>query len=191
VGVEFTNHYQSVSWLSIDADLAMTRARFVGFDRDQADLYQSLAGFPEAQIGNATGNFIPGAPKMMMSAGITVGEKTGWFGALRYRYLGPRPLTEDNAFRSPPTGLLNGQLGYRLENGWRVQVDAFNITDSRTDQISYAYGSLLKSDNLFGLCYSSSGGAGVPAAVCRNGVMDRMLHPVEPLAVRVTLAGAF
>ncbi len=30
-----------------------------------------------------------------------------------------------------------------------------------------------------------------PAAVCRNGVMDYVLHPIEPLSVRLTLAGAF
>jgi hypothetical protein len=30
-----------------------------------------------------------------------------------------------------------------------------------------------------------------PAAVCQNGVMDAVLHPVEPLTVRVTLAGVF
>jgi hypothetical protein len=27
--------------------------------------------------------------------------------------------------------------------------------------------------------------------VCQNGVMDYVLHPVEPLAIRLTLAGAF
>ena len=51
--------------------------------------------------------------QMVASAGITLGEKTGWFGGLRYRYLGPRPLTEDNAFVSPATALINGQIGYR------------------------------------------------------------------------------
>ena len=86
---------------------------------------------------------------------------------------------------------LNGQLGYRFENGWRVQLDAFNLTDSKTDQISYAYGSLLKSDKLFALCFPASGVSNVPAAVCENGVMDRVLHPVEPFAVRLTVAGAF
>ena len=163
--------------------------RSVGFDQEQQDLYNSLAGFPEAQIGNAPGNYIPGAPNIVASGGITLGERTGWFGALRARYLGVRPLTEDNVFRSPPTFLLNGQVGYRFENGWRVQLDAYNLTNSKTDQISYAYGSLLKTDNLFALCYG--GGPVPPAAVCQNGVMDRVLHPVEPLAVRVTVAGTF
>jgi TonB dependent receptor/TonB-dependent Receptor Plug Domain len=191
VGVEFTNKYRPLSWLGVDADIAVTRARFVGFDQDQLDLFDSLTGFPQARIGNAPGNFIPGAPKTVASAGITLGEKTGWFGALRYRYLGPRPLTEDNAFRSPATGLVNGQLGYRFENGWRLQLDVLNLLDSKSDQISYAYGSFLPSDNLFSLCFPAMGISAVPAAVCRNGVMDRVLHPVEPLAVRLTLAGAF
>ena len=157
----------------------------------QQDLFDRLAGFPQAQIGNAPGNYIPGAPSLVASAGITLGDKTGWFGALRYRYLGPRPLTEDNAFRSPPTGLVNGQVGYRFDNGWRIQLDMLNLFNSKTDQISYAYGSLLKSDNLFALCYPAGGVSNVPGAVCQNGVMDRVLHPVEPFAVRFTIAGAF
>ncbi len=190
-GIEWTNTYRPLSWLSLDGDIAATRARFRGDDPDQAALYASLAGFPAAQIGNAPGNYIPGAPNMVASAGIRLGEKTGWFSALRYRYFGPRPLTEDNAFVSPATGLLNGQFGYRFENGWRVQLDAFNMLNSRSDQITYAYGSLLKSDTLFAMCFPNTGSPTAPAAVCRNGVMDRVLHPVEPLAIRLTLAGQF
>lgn len=124
---------------------------------------------------------------MVASAGVRIGEATGWFAALRYRYFGPRPLTEDNAFTSPATGLLNGQIGYRFENGWRIQLDAFNLTNSQSDQITYAYGSLLKSDALFAQCLANI----PPAAVCSTGVMDRVLHPVEPFAVRLTIAGRF
>ena len=188
IGIEWTNDYRPVSWLQLQGDIAMTRARFRGDNPDQADVFASLAGFPQVQIGNAPGNFIPGAPNMIASAGIKLGEKTGWFSALRYRYFGPRPLTEDGAFTSPATGLLNGQLGYRFENGWRFQFDAFNLLNSRSDQISYAYGSLLKTDSLFAQCFPVQI---APAAVCQNGVMDRALHPVEPFALRMTLAGQF
>ena len=190
-GFEWTNDYRPLSWLSLEGDIAVTHARFRGDDPDQAALYASLAGFPAAQIGNAPGNYIPGAPSMIASAGIRLGERTGWFAALRYRYFGPRPLTEDNAFVSPATGLLNGQLGYRFDNGWRVQLDAFNLFDSRSDQITYAYGSLLKSDSLFAMCFPAAGAPTAPAAVCQTGVMDRVLHPVEPLAIRLTVAGQF
>lgn len=187
-GLEWTNHYQPTSWLAFDGDIAVTHARFRGDNSDQAAAYAELAGYPAAQIGNAPGNYIPGAPEMIASAGIRIGEQTGWFGALRYRYFGPRPLTEDGAFVSPATGLLNGQVGYRFENGWRVQLDAYNLTDSKSDQITYAYGSLLRSDALFAQCRS---GSPPPAAVCENGVMDRILHPVEPFALRLTVAGQF
>jgi outer membrane receptor protein involved in Fe transport len=190
-GVEWTNDYRPLSWLGLEGDVAMTHARFRGDDPVQAALFASLAGFPAAQTGNAPGNYIPGAPAMIASAGIRFGEPTGWFSALRYRYFGPRPLTEDNAFVSPATGLLSGRLGYRFDNGWRVQLDAFNLLNSRSDQITYAYGSLLKSDSLFAMCFPSTGAPTVPSAVCQTGVMDRVLHPVEPLAVRLTIAGQF
>jgi outer membrane receptor protein involved in Fe transport len=190
-GVEWTNDYRPLSWFSLEGDIAVTHARFRGDDPEQTALYASLAGFPAAQIGNAPGNYIPGAPNVIASTGIRLGEKTGWFSALRYRYFGPRPLTEDNAFVSPATGLLNGQLGYRFDNGWRVQLDAFNLLNSHSDQITYAYGSLLKSDSLFAMCFPPAGAPTAPAAVCQTGVMDRVLHPVEPLAIRLTIAGQF
>jgi hypothetical protein len=80
-------------------------------------------------------------------------------------------------------------LGYRFDNGWRVQLDGFNLLNSRSDQITYAYGSLLKSGSLFAMCFPSQGAPTAPAAVCQTGVMDRVLHPAEPLAIRLMLAG--
>jgi hypothetical protein len=84
--------------------------------------------------------------------------------------------------------LVNGRLGYRFDNGWRVQLDLLNLLNSKTNQITYAYGSLIKTDNLYAACLSA---APPPTAVCRNGVMDQVLHPVEPLAVRLTLTAVF
>jgi len=187
-GVEWTNNYRPTQWIAVDGDVALTHARFRGYDSDQAALYASLAGYPEAQIGNAAGNYIPNAPAMVASAGITIGEKTGPFGGLRWRYLGASPLTEDNAFRSPPISVFNGRFGYRFDNGWSIQLDALNLFNSKTNQITYAYGSLIKTDNLYKLCFPVQV---APAAVCQNGVMDSVLHPIEPLAVRLTIAGTF
>ncbi len=123
---------------------------------------------------------------MVASAGITLGENTGWFGGLRWRYLASSPLTEDNAFRSQATSIFNGRVGYRADNGWRLQLDVLNLFNTRTDQISYAYGSLIKTDSLYNMCFPAQI---VPAAVCQNGVMDYIVHPAEPLAIRLTLTG--
>jgi outer membrane receptor protein involved in Fe transport len=187
-GIEWTNRYRPMSWVHIDADLALTHARFIGFDEAQAQTFASLATSPQAQIGNAPGDFIPNAPAMVASAGITLGGPTGWFGTLRWRYLGPSPLTEDGAFRSPSTSIFNGRLGYRFDNGWRIQIDALNVFNTKTNQINYAYGSLLKTDALFNKCFPVQVAL---TAVCQAGVMDYILHPAEPLAIRVSLIGVF
>jgi hypothetical protein len=187
-GIEWTNKYHPYSWLTVDGDLAWSHARFLGYDTARAALYASLAGYPQAQVGNAPGNFIPNAPAIVASAGVTLGEKTGWFGALRWRYLGPTPLTEDGAFQSPAIGIANGRVGYRFDDGWTVHLDALNMLNAKTNQITYAYGSLIKTDSLFNLCFPVQI---APAAVCQNGVMDQILHPIEPLALRVTASKSF
>ncbi len=189
IGIEWTNDYHPVSWFDLDVDVAGTRARFLGYDYAQQATYVSLWGYPQASIGNEPGNYVPGAATVVGSIKATIGEKTGWFGGLEYRYFGPRPLTEDNAFRSPATGLLNARVGYRFDNGWTLQLDGLNITDSKSDQITYAYGSLLKTDTLYWQC--NAPGSTVPVAVCQNGVMDRVFKPVEPLQLRLSLVGKF
>ncbi|AXK83184.1 TonB-dependent receptor [Pseudolabrys taiwanensis] len=151
-GVEWTNHYQPLRWLGFDADLAYTRARFT--DDDPA------------------GNDIPGAPAAVASASVVVGYETGWFGTVKLRYFGPRPLVEDGSVRSGATTLVNARLGYKFDNGLRIQLDALNLFNSQASQIDYYYTSRLP---------------GEPAA----GVADVHFHPVEPFALRLTAAATF
>ena len=74
--------------------------------------------------------------------------------------------------RSRQTLLVNGRVGYTFANGVRLQLEGYNLFNVKADQIAYYYTSRLP---------------GEPA----GGVDDRHIHPVEPLAVRVTLAGRF
>jgi len=152
VGVEWTNRYKPVSWLTFDLDVAYTRARFTDFD--------------------FAGDRIPGAPAWVASGAITFGEETGWFGALKGRYFGPRPLIEDDSVRSLSSLIFNARAGYRFDNGLRVQFDGLNLFNARTNQIEYYYLSRLPGEPI-------------------GGVADRHVHLVEPLAVRLTLAGRF
>ena len=112
---------------------------------------------------------------MVSSLGVTFGEQLGWFGAVKMRYFGPRPLIEDNSSRSPSTTLVNARLGYRFNNGIRVQLDAFNLFNVKADQITYFYDSRLPQPPL---------GETV-------GVADQHFHPVEPLSLRLSVAGRF
>ena len=152
IGVEWTNHYRPVSWASFDLDLSYTHVRFTDY--------------------SALGDYIPGSPAFIGSAGLVLGEATGWFGGVFWRCLGARPLIEDGNVFSTPTSLFNARLGYVFQNGLKLQVDGFNILNSQVDQISYFYTSRLP---------------GEPA----GGVNDVHFHPVEPLAVRFTVAKAF
>jgi outer membrane receptor protein involved in Fe transport len=103
------------------------------------------------------------------SAGITVENLDGWFGSLRWRYFGPRPLIEDNSARSQSTSLINARVGYAVARQVRAYVDVFNLFDRKASDIDYFYASRLQ---------------GEPAA----GVSDVHFHPVEPRALRATLA---
>jgi len=188
-GVEFANKYAPNAWIRFDGDVAVVHARYRGVDVAQTLAWLDLIT-PDALpygtfLGNAPGNYLSNAIAVTAMGGLELGEATGWFGALKYRYFGARALTEDGYFKSPATGSLNARLGYRWADGWRLQFDAFNVFNSRSDQITFAYGSLLPSDPLYAQCV-----AGVaPAQVCGVGVMDRHLKPLEPAALRVTFSG--
>ncbi len=73
--------------------------------------------------------------------------------------------------RSKPTALLNGRVGYNFDNGVSLSLDVLNLTNAKADQITYFYESRLLGE--------------------AGGVADRHFHPVEPTAVRLTLAGRF
>ncbi|MFK4724874.1 hypothetical protein ABIE89_005974 [Bradyrhizobium niftali] len=152
VGVEWVNQYKPLAWLSFDLDVAYTRARFTDFD--------------------PAGEHIPGAPAWVGSAAVTFGNETGWFGALKARYFGPRPSIEDDSVRSLASLIFNARAGYRFDNGLRVQLDVLNLFNAQTNQIEYYYLSRLPGEPV-------------------DGVADRHVHPAEPRAVRLTLAARF
>ena len=187
-GIEITNNYQPVSWMRFDADLALTRARFIGFDTAQQELFDSLAVFRKRRSATRPATLSPKRHGWLRGRHYAW-RRTGWFSTLRWRYISSRPLTEDGVFQSPPVNTINGRVGYQFANGWRVQLDALNLLNSSSYNASYAYGALLPSDALFAKCFPTSGAPTVPAAVCQNGFMDYSIHPLDSSAFRLTLAG--
>jgi len=186
LGFEWTGNYAPTSWLQAYAEVTGTHARFRGSDAVQQATYLQLvlngpadALFPFNIPGNAPGNYLMLAPVWVAKSGIELGEKTGWFGGMYYRYFGSRPLTEDGQLRSSAMGTVNARVGYRFDNGWKLQVDAFNITNQRSSAIDYGYGAFARQDYLL-----FPGGA-----QGSNGLMDRYFKPQDPPAVRLTLSG--
>lgn len=150
-GVEWTNFYTLTDWLAFDADLSWSHARF----KDTA---------PE-------GDFIPGAVTTTANLGVTVDHLGSWFGALRMRYFGPRPLIEDNSVRSQASALTNLRLGYRIDKRTNIALDVYNLFDRKVNDIEYWYDSQLANET--------------------SPVFDRHVHPTEPRTLRVTLSHRF
>jgi outer membrane receptor protein involved in Fe transport len=150
-GLEWLGQYAPNGHLAVDTSIALTRARFTD--------------------ANAAGPLIPGAPNHVASAGVTVDGPGGWFGSLRWRYFGPRPLVEDNGVRSQSTSLVNARIGYAFDKRTRLSLDAYNLLDRKNSDIDYFYESRL---------------AGESAPVA-----DVHFHPVERRALRLTLTANF
>jgi hypothetical protein len=122
-GFEITNFYKPVDWLSIDLDLAYSRARFT--DDDPA------------------GDRIPGSIEGVVTAGVAVSGLRGFFGGVRGRWFGPRSLTEDDGVRSSDSTLVYAELGYRIGEHVRIGLQVFNVLDAEVSDIDYYYESRL------------------------------------------------
>jgi outer membrane cobalamin receptor len=123
IGIEFSNYYKPVKWLSIDFDAAFAHARS-----------RSVAAGQDR---------IPGAVEGVSQLALTVSQLGAWEGALRLRYFGPRPLIEDNSVRSHASTTLNGRLGYRLRKDLKLEFEGFNLANKRVSSIDYYYASRL------------------------------------------------
>lgn len=150
-GVEWANYYNLTKHWTLDADFSFSHAEFR--DRDPA------------------GDYIPGSIESVISAGITYRADCGFFGSVRLRYFGPRPLIEDDSVRSPQTILLNAQVGYRFNQTWTATAEVLNLLDRKDHDISYFY-------------ESQTTPGGTPTE-------EVHFHPVEPIQVRAALTARF
>ena len=130
-GVEWSNYFRVLPWMTVDLDYSYSVARF----RDDA---------PE-------GNFIPGAVQNVVAAGVSVDSVGDVFGSIRLRYFGPRPLIEDNSVRSEASTTINLMLGYELVRGLRAQAEVFNLFDAKASDIDYDYASRLQGEPVGGV----------------------------------------
>jgi hypothetical protein len=129
VGIEFSNYYKPVKWLSIDFDAAFAHAR--------------------SRAVSSSQDHIPGAVEGVGQLALTVsqfGKNSAWEGALRLRYFGPRPLIDDNSVRSHASTTLNGRIGYRIAKDLKLEFEGFNLAGKRVSSIDYYYASQLRGE---------------------------------------------
>jgi hypothetical protein len=168
-GVEWANFYTPLEHLAFDFDFADSRALFTQIDPDDA-AYINVAGgrYPVQGPG---GKLVPEAVKVVISSGVTLHDYKGFSSTLRLRYFGPRDLTSDGIYRSNLTALLNAEVGYKINETWRVSAEFLNLLNRRDSDIDYAYVSRI-----------------TPTAVP---AFTRVFHPTEPFQVRFGLVRTF
>jgi hypothetical protein len=152
IGIEFSSLYRATPWLTFDLDAAYTRARFTNAD--------------------PVGSRIPGAVEGVIEAGAEIDNLGKWFGGVRLRYFGPRPLIEDDSVRSKATTLVAARIGYKLGDGIRLRLEGFNLLNAKASQIDYYYASRLPGE-------------------AAQGVNDVHFHPAEPASFRLTISTVF
>jgi outer membrane receptor protein involved in Fe transport len=144
-GVELSSYWRPTDWAMVDVEATAT--------------YAELLDTPE-------GRFIPGSVPYTLNTGITLGKGEGFFGSLRGRFFGPRPLIEDGSVESREAFQVNARIGYRRKN-WEVAVDCLNLFGRNDNDIVYFYESQLR-------------GESAPRE-------DQHFHPIEPRMFRVSL----
>lgn len=126
-GIEWANYYSPTDWLTFDADLSFSKARFRG--------------------DTSGGKYIPGSINSVLATGAMVHDVWGgFFGGPRLRYFGPRVLIEDGTQRSRPTIMLSGMVGYKFNPTWTVQAEVFNLLNRKDSGIDYYYESQLRNE---------------------------------------------
>lgn len=151
-GIEWANFYRVNDWMTVDLDATWADSEFS--DDDPA------------------GREIPGAIGETLAAGISLGEGRKLSGGLRLRYFSDAPLIEDGSVRSSSSSLVNGRLGYAFASGLSLELEGFNLLDSRDSDIQYYYASRLP---------------GEP----EGGFEDIHFHPMERRSVRLTATWRF
>jgi TonB dependent receptor len=132
IGLEASAYWRPAPWLTVDAEAAVTRGRFI-------------------DAGNE--DQIPNSIPYMVSGGVTIGaapDGEGFFTSLRTRAFGARTLTEDGSQQGHPSFLVNASLGYRQKN-WEAAIDFLNVFDRRDNDIEYRYQSRLPGEDSAGL----------------------------------------
>jgi outer membrane receptor protein involved in Fe transport len=146
IGVEWANFYRPNDYLTLDADASLSHSRF--------------------RVSDPVGDYIPGSIEQTASIGAKL-EQGRWFGSVRLRYFGPRPLIEDNSVRSSSSTIINLATGVKLSRQVQLSLELLNLFDAKVADIAYYYASQLQ-------------GEAAP-------VNDIHTHPAEPFTARVGL----
>jgi len=149
-GLELTTYYYFDEVYTLDVEFALADSKY--------------SDEPSAA------NEIPGAIDSVLQLGLSADWDNGFFGSMRLRYFGDRPLNESGELRSNSTQVVNMRLGYHM-NDWTIKLDLLNVLASDTHDIDYYYESQLAGET--------------------QPVEDFHFHPIESRTYRASVSYHF
>jgi outer membrane receptor protein involved in Fe transport len=160
-GVEWSNALALAGGWRVEADLAVSKARF-----------------NDAVNG---GHRVPNAIPLTASLGLSFDDGGPWFGGLRWRYLGAYDLEESGREKSTAFWIANLKTGYRLHRDWQVTLDVLNLLNKQANDIEYWGGACTRQEAVAG---TAGCGSGSP-------LDGRLVHPVAPRSWRLGVRLSF
>ncbi len=106
IGIDFNNRMQLLDWLWSDIDVNVSHGRF----RDLPD----------------GSNYIPLAPTLSSTGGLTARHSSGLEGSFRYRSIDSRPANEGNSVRAHGYTVFDANIAYNFQM-YRVTMTIQNV----------------------------------------------------------------
>lgn len=134
-GLDFEARYSILRWMWADVDISAARA--------------TIKGLPEGQ------NFVPLAPTLTASGGISIIRENGINASMRFRHLSHRPANEENSVVAPGHTLFNANLAYKYNN-FTFAVYGENLLNTAWNEAQFATETRLRGETepVTDLCYT-------------------------------------
>ena len=139
----------STQRLGVDAEARLAINSWLWADVDISSAKATINNLPAGQ------NYVPLAPTLTASGGLSMVHEIGWNGSLRFRYLSDRPANEDNSIIATGHALMNASVSYHFKQ-ISYAINAENLFNSKWNEAQFATETRLKGENssVTELCYT-------------------------------------
>ncbi|WP_347174287.1 TonB-dependent receptor [Polaribacter uvawellassae] len=124
-GLDVGIRYQFADWLYFNTDATFTKARSV----------EEVAGQ----------DYIPLAPKVTLTGGLSVNNYNNFSGGINYKYIGDRAANEDNSIVAEGYFVADANVNYKMNN-LTLGISFENLFDVEWNETQFATESRLKNE---------------------------------------------
>ena len=134
-GVDFSLRWQILNWLFFDGDINYCIARFIDEPEDA--------------------NYVPLAPILTSTGGLTMNHPYGWSSSLRYRYMSDKPADETNTVTALRYFIWDFKLNYTFKKmTFGISVENLFNSDWNEAQFAGEYRITETAEPEYGLTYT-------------------------------------